>query len=242
MTTSFTARVVEVFVEAADISAHDFDPIDFLYRLTTNTSELTGGRSAGLLLVDHPGELRFIAGSDERVELLELLQVDAKEGPCFDCFSQGVTVVDTDLPEASHRWPVFAPRAADAGFRSVHAFPLRLREQTIGALNVFGDHARDVDVDTALILQALADLATITLLQARVIARGEAHIQQLQTALSSRIVIEQAKGRIAQLHGCTPDDAFRLLRTHCRNNGLRLSDVAATIATDHGHADTIANA
>ena len=241
MTTATTARVVEVFVEVADTSTDDFDPIDFLYRLTTYTSELTGGRSAGLLLVDHLGRLQFMAGSDERVELLELLQVDAQGGPCFDCFRHGVTVVETELREASHRWPVFAPRAVDAGFRSVHAFPLRRRDHIIGALNLFGDDARDIDADDALVVQGLADLATNGLLQTRVIARGEARIQQLQGALTSRIIIEQAKGRIAQMRGCTPDEAFRLLRVHCRNNGLRLSDVAATIATDHDSAGAIAN-
>lgn len=241
MTTVATARVVEVFVEVTDISAHDFDPIDFLYRLTTHTSELAGGRSAGLLLDDQLGKLQFMAGSDERVELLELLQVDAQEGPCFDCFRHGVTVVDADLRQAGHRWPMFAPRAVEAGFRSVHAFPLRRRGQVIGALNLFGDDARDLDVDDALVVQALADLATIALLQERVIARGEARIQQLQGALTSRITIEQAKGRIAQMRGCTPDEAFRLLRRHCRNNGLRLGDVAATIAMDHTHAVAVAN-
>ena len=239
MTSVSTARVAEIFVEVADTSAGALDPVDFLYRLTTSASELAGGRSAGLLLVDHLGKLQFMAGSDDRVELLELLQVDAQEGPCFDCFQQGDTVVEAQLAHATHRWPRFAPRAVGAGFRSVHAFPLRSRHQVIGALNLFGDDAGGVDVEDVPVVQALADLATLGLLQERVIARSEARIQQLEGALTSRIVIEQAKGRIAQLHGCSPDEAFRLLRTHCRNNGLRLGDVAATIATDHNHAGAI---
>jgi GAF domain-containing protein len=225
-------RVAEVFVEVADTLVDEFDLIEFLQMVTTHSSELVGAASAGLLLVDGEGRLQLMAASDERAKMLELFQIQAHEGPCQDCFHHGVPVINADLRKASGVWPRFAPQAVEAGFRSVHAFPLRLRKRVIGALNLFGTGPGQMGEADVRVVQALADIATIGLLQERAIRRGEVLTEQLQAALNGRIVIEQAKGVLAQLHGCSTDEAFAMLRDHCRSHGLRLGDVARAIATD----------
>ena len=152
-----------------------------------------------------------MAASDERAKMLEVFQIQAQEGPCQDCFRTGSAVMNADLREA-HVWPLFAPHAVAAGFRSVHAFPLRLRKRVIGALNLFGNDVGGMRAGDMRVIQALADIATIGLLQERAIRRGEVLTGQLQSALNSRVVIEQAKGVLAELHGCSTDDASEMLR------------------------------
>lgn len=234
MTTTVSAqRLARVFVEIADTLVDEFDLIEFLQLLAGRTADLLKASPVGLLLADQHGRLEFMAASDESVKLLELFQVQHHEGPCLDAFRTGTAVVNADLRLAADRWPLFAPRAVQAGFRSVHAFPLRLRAERIGAMNVFsaevGGRLADTDVE---IIQALADIASIGLLQERAISRGERLSEQLQGALNSRIVIEQAKGAIAQARGVTVDEAFGLIRAYCRSNNLRLGEVARTITTD----------
>jgi GAF domain-containing protein len=225
-------RLVDMFVEVADTLVDDFDLIEFLQKLATHTSELFDARAAGLLLADHRGRLQVMAASDERSGMLELFQVQAHEGPCQDCFNQGEAVINADLRQASDVWPTFTPRAVAAGYQSVHAFPLRLRNQTYGALNLFGTEPGRMESEEAKIVQALADVATISMLQRRAIERGDELTEQLQGALNTRIVIEQAKGMLAQIHATTPDQAFEKLRSYCRDNSLRLSDVAHRVTTD----------
>jgi GAF domain-containing protein len=232
MSTLAAERISEMFVEFADTLVEEFDLIEFLQMVTARASELVGTAAAGLLLADPQGQLQFMAASDERTEWLELFQVQAHEGPCQDCFRQGVPVVNADLRAAADRWPQFAPRAVSAGFRSVHAFPMRLRQEVIGALNLFGTDVGRMDPDDVKTVQALADVATIGLLQERAVQRGVVLTEQLQGALNSRIIIEQAKGAIAQMRGCSVDEAFTLLRGYCRNHNLRLSAVAHAVVTD----------
>ena len=232
MSTIAPERLAQVFVEVADTLVDEFDLIEFLQRLTTLTSELVAARASGLMLADHRGRLQVMAASDERAEMLELFQVQALEGPCQDCYREGQPVINADLVHAADQWPRFAPRAVAAGFKSVHAFPMRLRGQVIGALNMFGTNSGDMSDADAAIIQALADIATIGLLQERAITRGEVLSEQLQSALNTRIVVEQAKGALAQIHGGTPDEAFTRLRNYCRAHGLRLSAVAYAITTE----------
>jgi transcriptional regulator with GAF, ATPase, and Fis domain len=227
-----TERLAEVFVQVADTLVDEFDLIEFLQMVTSQTSELVDARDAGLLLADHQGRLQLMAASDERTQMLELFQVQTVEGPCQDCYREGEPVVNADLREAADRWPKFAPRAVEAGFRSVHAFPLRLRKDVIGALNLFGDDVGQMEPNDVQVVQAFADVATIGLMQERAVRRGEVLSEQLQSALNSRIVIEQAKGALAQIHSTTTDDAFARLRAFSRRNNLRLGDVAAAITTD----------
>ena len=232
MTSLSADRLAEVFVDVADTLVDEFDLIEFLQKVTTHTAEVTDAAASGLLLGDHQGRLQFMAASDEQTRLLELFQVQSHEGPCQDCFREGVPVVNADLAEASDRWPLFAPRAVEAGFRSVHAFPMRLRSQMIGALNLFSTEPGRLQPSDVRIVQALADVATIGLLQERTIQRGEVLTEQLQGALNSRVVIEQAKGAIAQMRDVSVDEAFVLIRTYARNNGRRLTDVAHAAVTD----------
>ena len=232
MTIVSTERLANVFVELADTMVDDFDVIEFLMKVTRRTAELIGGADVGLLLADGRGQMQFMAASNEDAKRLELFQVQVDEGPCLDAFQSGQPVVNADLNDAADRWPRFAPRAAAAGYRSVHAFPLRLRQEVIGAINVFGtDEARWEDAD-AHIVQALAHIATIGLLQERAVRRGAVLTEQLQGALNSRIIIEQAKGAIAQFRGVTVDEAFVLLRSHARRTGGHLAVVAHAALTD----------
>ena len=222
-------QIAETFVEIADTLVEDFDLIDFLHLVTSRTAQLSNAVSAGLLLSDPHGRLQFMAASQESVKLLELFQLQNEEGPCLDCFRTGRPVVNTDLERATASWPLFAPRAVAVGFRSVHAFPLRHRSRVIGAMNLFGNEIGELDAADVRIIQALADVATIGVLQERTIRGGEILTEQLQSALNSRITIEQAKGSLARTRNIHVDAAFDLMRQYARRNHLRLSDVAREV-------------
>ncbi len=233
MTTLTAQRLAATFVEVADTLIDEFDLVEFLHLVADRTATLVGAASAGLLLADERGRLEFMAASDENAKLLELFQLQNSEGPCLEAFRTGQPVVNVDLGSAADRWPLFAPRATAAGFASVHAFPLRLRRQVIGALNVFGTPTGGgFDEADVPIVQALADIATIGLLQERTIRHGEILTEQLQGALNSRIIIEQAKGAVAQAHGIDVDEAFVMIRAFARRHNRRLTDLAQAIVTD----------
>jgi transcriptional regulator with GAF, ATPase, and Fis domain len=227
-------RLAHVFVEMADTLVDEFDVIEFLQMVTARTAELADVSAVGLLLADHHGQLQFMAASDEETRLLELFQIQHHEGPCLDAFQTRAPVVNADLREATGRWPMFAPRAARSGFRSVHALPLRLRTEVIGALNLFGTETSTFDPADIKVVQALADVATIGLLQERAIRRAEVLAEQLQGALNSRVIIEQAKGALARIHGVSVDDAFERLRAYSRQNGRKLGEVAQAVIADPG--------
>jgi GAF domain-containing protein len=233
MTIVSAERLAKVFVEVADTLIDEFDLIDFMHMLAERTADLVGASAVGLLLADQRGRLEFLAASDEDTKLLELFQVQNDEGPCLDAFRTGTPVINADLADAGARWPRFAPRATAAGFRSVHAFPLRLRSEVIGALNLFGSQpGRTLPDEDVPIVQALADIAAIGLLQERAVRRGELLTEQLQGALNSRITIEQAKGAVAQAQGVTVDEAFTRIRNHARRTNQRIGDLAHAILTD----------
>ena len=185
MTIVSAQRLARIFVEVADTLIDEFDLLDFMHLLVTRAASLIPGSTVGLLLTDQHDELRFMAASDENTRLLELFQVQNQEGPCMDAFRTTQPVINADLRQATARWPLFAPRAVAAGYRSVHAFPLRLRREVIGALNIFGSTPGiTFDAADAQIMQALADIAAISLLQERSIHRGEILTEQLQGALN----------------------------------------------------------
>jgi GAF domain-containing protein len=225
-------RLAEVFVEVADTLVDDFDLIEFLENVTARAAEMIDASAAGLLLVDPQGRLQFMAASDESAKLLELFGLQAHEGPCQDAFTSGVPVVNADLAEAVGRWPRFAPHAVAAGFRSVHAIPLRHRREVIGALNLFGTGIGRLQPSEVRMVQALADVATIGLLQERAIRRGEVLAEQLQGALNSRIIIEQSKGVLAQIHDVSVEQAFDMLRNYARRHHARLGEVAEAVVVD----------
>ena len=219
----------EVFVELADTLIDDFDVVDFLHQVTTRCAEVLGVAAAGVLLTDQRGALRVMAASTEQSRLLELLQSQTDEGPCPECFRTGKPVVVGDLATATQRWPRFAGEAIRSGFASVHALPMRLRSEVIGAFNLFDTRTGILDPETIRVGQALADVATIGLLQERAIRRRETLAEQLQSALNSRIVIEQAKGVIAERRGLDMDRSFEVLRLTARSGNRRLSDLARAV-------------
>jgi len=221
-------QLADVFVEMADTLVDDFDVLDFLHVLTERCVQLLGIAAAGLLLTDGQDTLQLVAASSERTRLLELFQLQTDQGPCVDCFRTGQPVSVADLRVAG-RWPRFTAVAAEIGFAAVHALPMRLRSDVIGALNFFDTSPGPLDEGRLRIGQALADVATIGLLQQRAIHRSGVLTEQLQTALNSRVLIEQAKGILAERLHLDVADAFALLRRDARNHNRRLSDLAQAI-------------
>jgi GAF domain-containing protein len=185
--------------------------------------------AAGLMLVSPGGDLRVMASSSDAMRVLELFELQAEEGPCPDCYRTGEPIVNHKLGAVDSRWPRFAPRALEAGFRSVHALPMHLRDLTIGALNLFRADEGEMREADVLAGQAFADLATIAILQHRAAAEAQVVNQQLHHALNTRIVIEQAKGVVAERAALDMEQSFARLRNHARNHNLRLADVAQRV-------------
>jgi len=218
--------VREVFIELSDTLVDDFDIIEFLDRLAARCSELLGVSACGILLADHHGALNLVAASSEQARLVELTQLQNLEGPCMDAFSTGRPVQVPDLRDSRTRWPRFTVAAVGAGYLSVQALPMRLRDTVLGAVNLFSRSTGELDADTIVLGQALADAATIGIVHQRALARQEVVTEQLQTALNSRILIEQAKGFLSHSLDIDVDDAFNILRMYARANNRRLTDVA----------------
>lgn len=222
-------RIVETFVELADTMVDDFDVVEFLHRLAERCVELLDCAEAGLLLVDAAGRLRVMASSSERSEALEVLEAQNDEGPCFECFRIGRPVSSKDLTAEAERWPTFAPLALEKGFLSVQAIPMRVRGETIGALNLFRDERGRLDEFDLPLGQGMADIAAVALLQERIVRESRGVVQELQGALTSRVVIEQAKGVLAERTGIGVDEAFARMRAHARGHNVRLSDLAYAV-------------
>ena len=221
--------VREAFIELTDTLVTDFDVIDFLERLANRCTELLGVSACGILLADHHGVLNLVGASAEQARLLELAQLQNAEGPCLDAYNTGRAVQRADLNDGDPRWPSFTAAARAHGFESVQALPMRLREQRLGAVNLFSTEPGPLDADTVALGQALADAATIGIVHQRALARSEVVAEQLQGALNSRIVIEQAKGFLAERLGVTVDDGFGIMRRYARSHHRKLTDVAAEI-------------
>lgn len=221
--------LARTLVELADTLVADFDVVELLTLLADRCVEVLDVDAAGLMLAEPDGDLRVLASSSEAMRVLELFEVQSQEGPCLDAYRTGELVVNQALSESGGRWPHFEPEALAAGFRSVDALPMQLRGTVIGALNLFhgesGSMAR-ADVDAA---QAFADVATIAILQDRAASEAQVLNEQLSYALGSRIVIEQAKGMVAERQSLDMEQAFARLRHHARNHNLRLVDVAADV-------------
>jgi GAF domain-containing protein len=224
--------LAKTFVELADNLVADFDLIDFLRLLTDRCVSMLDASAAGVLLADRDGELRVMAASDEQVRLLELFQLQNDEGPCLECFSTGTPVIVPDLAQEAARWPRFVTATHLSGFGAVQALPMRLRDDTVGALNLFHTTPGSFDPADTLVAQALADVATISLLQQRSAHRSTVLNEQLQTALNSRVLIEQAKGKLAERQNIDMERAFTALRGYARAHNRRLSDVARAFIDD----------
>ncbi len=227
------SRVREAFIELTDTLVTDFDIIDFLGRLAGHCTELLGVTACSVLLADHHGVLNLVAASTEQALLLELSQLQIAEGPCLDAYHEARPVQRADLADADPRWPRFTAVARAAGFAAVQALPMQLREQTLGALSLLNAAPGPLDADTIALGQALADAATIGIMHQRALARSELVAEQLQTALTSRIMIEQAKGFLAQRFGVTVEEAFAVLRGYARTHNRKLTEVATDIIGGH---------
>lgn len=230
-------RLAQAFVGLADTLVADYDAVEVSQQLIESSMALLPIAAAGLLIGDVHGELHVLASSSEEIRLLELLQVQADAGPCLVAYRTGQPVLVEDLNLEPERWPAFAQQAAEYQYRSVSALPLRLRDERVGALNLFRTEVGDMSPTDVSVGQALADVATVGILHQRTLTHSRLISQQLQGALNSRVIIEQAKGVLAERGSIDMDRAFMLLRAHARKTQQRLADVALAVVNN---ADTSA--
>ncbi len=223
------AMLARTLVELADTLVADFDVVELLTLLADRCVEVLDVGAAGLMLVAPDGGLRVMASSSAAMRVLELFELQSDEGPCLDCYGSGEAVLNESLTTVGGRWPRFAPVAFEAGFRSAHALPMRLRGSVMGALNLFSADERGLSADALVAGQALAAVATIAILQQRVLSEARLVNDQLNNALTSRVVIEQAKGVLAERTGLSMESSFDAMRQHARNHNLRLADVARKV-------------
>lgn len=229
MSQSDPVRLSEIFLDVADTLVDDFDLIDFNARLADHFVALLPADQVGILLVDQHGTLRLIASSSEQPEVLVLYELEQHEGPCLNCIRSGKPVVNVDVSTDDARWPNLAARARGAGFRLVHAFPMRVRDDIIGAVDVLAKTPRTLSEEDLRVGQSLAAIASIGILQERAVRENRILAEQLQTALTARVVIEQAKGMVAERLGTDPEAAWRLLRHYARPNHLTVAELARRI-------------
>jgi len=222
------AMLARTFVRLADTLVSDFDIVEFLYGLAADSVQILAAEAAGVMLADDRGRLRLIASSEERMRLLELFELQGAEGPCLDAFSSGEPV-QAGAADSRARWPVFALHAWEVGFQWMCAIPLRVRADIIGALNLFRDSEEPFSGAEMELAQAMAEMATIALIQERALREQGLLTKQLQAALNSRVVIEQAKGMLAEYLAVHVNDAFELLRKYAREHNRKLSDVAGDV-------------
>ena len=221
--------VTDAFVSLATALADGLDPVDLLSGLTADCARLLDVASAGLLLADRRGVLHVLAASSEETRSLEVFQLQREQGPCLDCYRSGAPVSVADLRQQTTRWPQFVPAAIEAGFASVHAMPMRLRDHVLGTLGLFGDQVGALNEDDLRLGQALAYVASVAIVQDKAAADKAALAEQLQTALDSRVVLEQAKGILAQVGRLDMDRSFAVLRGYARDYNQRLTDVARAV-------------
>jgi transcriptional regulator with GAF, ATPase, and Fis domain len=220
--------MARAFVRLADTLADEFDIVEFLQSLSADSVEIIGAEAASVMLANANGELRLVASSEERMRLLELFEIQSAQGPCLDAFGSG-QAVQAGGAESHARWPVFAPRASQAGFRVLCAVPMRAHADIIGALNLFRSSDQLFSSADLEIARAMAQVATVALIQERAIRERSMLAGQLQAALHSRIVIEQAKGMLAEHLSTTVDEAFQLLNNYARDHNRRLTEVARDV-------------
>ena len=225
------SRLSAAFVKLADTLVTEFDVVDLLHWLIERCTEILDTQAGGLMLTDLTGQLQVVASTSEEAEFLEVFQLAAGEGPCLDCFRTGIPVTVGDIEVDGGSWPTFSTEALKQGFKSVHATPLRLRGQVIGTMNLFSLHIGALVPEDIAVAQALADVATIGILQERHIRSANVVAEQLQRALDSRILIEQAKGVLAATMNTTMNDAFAIMRTYARDRNLRLREVAGDVVS-----------
>ncbi len=229
------AEIIRTFATLADSLIAGFDAVDLLQTLVERSAALLDATDAGILLADGTGRLEVVASTDERSQLVELMQLGHDGGPCVECFTTGVAISIPDITARTDRWPLFRNAAIAQGFHALHAVPLRLREKTIGSLNLFREQAGELGEFDMVAAQALADVATIGILQERAVRESDIVTEQLQRALDSRVIIEQAKGVIAYVSNVSVGEAFRLIRAHARDHQRGIVEVAGDIVDRRLH-------
>jgi transcriptional regulator with GAF, ATPase, and Fis domain len=222
--------VLEAFATLADTLVAGYDVVDLLQTLVDTCADALDVTAVGLLLVDpDAGALEVVASTSEESRIVETMQLGAEAGPCIECFETSKVVVVPDIARVPSRWSAFRDSAIELGFAAVAAVPLHLRTDTIGALNLFSDRVGELNRRDLRAAQALADVATIGILHERTVRAGDVLHEQLQGALSSRVVIEQAKGVLAQTHGVGMDEAFAMLRSYARERQRSLAEVSRAL-------------
>jgi GAF domain-containing protein len=224
-------QLADAFVELAGAMVSGRDVIEVLHLLCTHAVTLLDVSAAGVMLADESDHLHAVAASDERTHLLEILALQHEEGPCVEAFRTGA-IVPASATQAGERWPGFYSAAAARGYQSFYGIPLQIAGEMIGAMNLFGKNDAGIADNELRLAQALADVVTIALLQRRERTQTRKLATNLQTALTSRVLIEQAKGALAQRLGIPPENAFELLRTQARDSNRKLNDVAHDIIND----------
>jgi GAF domain-containing protein len=232
-------QLIRTLVDLADTLTDDYDIVEFLYRLTERCVDVLEVAAAGVLLQDPERDLDVVAASSHEMRGLELFEVQAREGPCWEAFVTGEAVTETDVAGGSQRWPAFAQRAAALGYRSVHAEPLRLRGDRIGALNVFREDRRAFSGEERLVTAGLADMAAIGILHERTLAAADEQLRQLRHTIDSRAVVEQAKAVLAERLGTDAPTAFDWLRRYARNRNQRLRDVSQRVLDGQVSAEAV---
>jgi hypothetical protein len=233
-------ELLAAFIEFADTIVDEYDVVEFLHRLAERCVKLLNASEAGIMLANRDASLHYVASSSERMRLIELFEIQHEEGPCLDAYRTGVAVHSVLNEEAQGLWPRFAPHAREVGFEAVSALPMRLRSEVIGALNLFSTNPEPLGTDDQLAAQALADIATIGIIQERAVNSARAITSQLEVALESRIVIEQAKGIVAERGHVSIDTAFTMLRGYARNNNVLLSQTAHDVISGVLSTDDLA--
>lgn len=225
-------KVSELYVRLSDTLVSGYDVSEFLQMLVEGCKDVLEVDVVGVLLEKRDGELSVSAASDEEMRTLEALELQTRGGPCFDAYTQQQQVVVEDLEACRDRWPQFVEKALDLGFRCGHAFPLRRREDTLGALDMYKEAPAPFTEDDVHLAQSLADIATIAIVNQRTVRDAEILAEQLQTALHSRVLIEQAKGVLAGREGISPEEAFDRIRRHCRNSHETMRDVSRQVVDE----------
>lgn len=228
--TNREAHLGTAFVRLADSLVGGFDVVELLNTLVEECKGVLDVDEAGLVLADSKHRLQAMAATSDSCALLEQSQIENGTGPCIEAFTSGEVVTIDDI-ERSFRWADFRSVALDSGYRAVHAVPLRLRTEIIGALNLFSKEPGALTGQDAMVAQALADVATIAIIQYRSASEQTVVATQLQNALDSRVVIEQAKGVISQFSQVSMDEAFTRMRSRARSSNSSLRSVAETVVS-----------
>lgn len=223
-------RISAAFVAVADTLTTDFDVLDLLHTLVEQCTQILDTSAGGLMLMDGNGELQLMTSTSEAADFVEVMQLNASAGPCIECFRTGTAQSVPSIKDLGERWPDFQKAAIGGGFKSAHATPMRLRGQVIGTMNLFSTKRGALSERDAAVAQALTDVATIGILQERMVKEVNTMAEQLHKALDSRVLVEQAKGMIAHSLDMDMDAAFSAIRAYAHANKLTIRAVAEGVS------------